>query len=220
LIATNQQEIALSQFAQQRSQNPQVRQFAQQLAEDHTQFLSKLRQYSGLAAGPAGPQEAERPPRQTGEPGAGIERRLGADAERATTQAGGEQPAAPRTRPGEPNAPRGTNVAEQAGNLDIAQIHRQIGERCLAMTREKLQEKQGPAFDKAFVGTNIPMHIHMLASLEVLQDYASPELQKLLQQGTKTTQQHLEHAEQLMRHLDSGAQPQVPGEPRRQSAPQ
>lgn len=44
LIIGNQKEIALSQFGQQQTQNEDVKAFAQQLVQDHQQFVSKLEQ--------------------------------------------------------------------------------------------------------------------------------------------------------------------------------
>lgn len=225
LIPSNQEEVALAQFAKQRTQNEQVQQFADRMIEDHSQFVNQLRQFSGMAAGPAEPQDA------TNQQEGAIQRRYdarqrdGAAApdpnRRPATDAGvqrqqqpvGGPDAAPAT-PRDATATQGQHdrtLAQQAGSVDVIQLHRQIGERCLAMSKEMLENKQGEEFDKAFVGMSIPAHVRMLASLEAVQDYASPELQRVLQQGVETTREHLQQAQQLMRQIEHGGA-QQPGE--------
>jgi len=83
------------------------------------------------------------------------------------------------------------------------QMDRQVVDRKSQLTREELQQKQGADFDKAFVGTAIPAHIHMIAQLEVIQKQGQGQLAQVAQQALPITQQHLEHAKQLMRQLDN-----------------
>jgi len=83
------------------------------------------------------------------------------------------------------------------------QIDRQVIDRKTQMTREELQQKQGAEFDKAFVGTTIPAHVHMIAQLEVIERQGQGQLAQIAQQARPITQQHLEHAKQLMRQLDN-----------------
>lgn len=221
LIPANQEEVALGQFAQERTQNPQVKEFAQQLVQDHTQFVNQLRQFGGVTAGPAGPatdgasnQSADPNRRPTEAAPRNDGARIEANPQGAAVQAGETQvnvpadPAAPRDAASGRSPQTQSRLADagQARGYDMAvmQLHRQIGERCLAMTQQMLGKKQGAEFDKAFVGLNIPAHVRMLATLETVQDHASPELQQILQKGQQATQQHLAHAEQLMRQLDQG----------------
>jgi predicted outer membrane protein len=52
----NAEEVALGKLAEQRSQNPQVKQFAQQMVQDHSQMLEKLQQFvSGRSTDPSQP---------------------------------------------------------------------------------------------------------------------------------------------------------------------
>jgi len=48
LLKNNQAEIELSQFVQQRTQNPTVKQFAAQLERDHQQLAQKIEQATGM----------------------------------------------------------------------------------------------------------------------------------------------------------------------------
>lgn len=58
LIGPNQAEISLGQLAQQHAQNPEVKQFAERLIQDHSQFLQKL-QGMASAAQPTAATQSE-----------------------------------------------------------------------------------------------------------------------------------------------------------------
>jgi len=68
------------------------------------------------------------------------------------------------------------------------QMDRQVVDRKSQLTREELQQKQGAEFDKAFVGTAIPAHIHMIAQLEVIQKQGQGQLAQIAQQALPITQ--------------------------------
>jgi predicted outer membrane protein len=59
LLIKNQMEIELSQFAAQQSQNPEVKQFAQQMVQDHQKMVQQLQEIAGAqndgARGPSSP---------------------------------------------------------------------------------------------------------------------------------------------------------------------
>ena len=176
LLMKNQAEIELSQFGQQQAQNPQVKQFAQMLVQEHQQLSQQLKQIAGQQTGlQAGRQ------------------RVGA-AGQTDTQRTQQDPTARAER----------TPAGQEGQIinQLEDVNRQITQRCLEMTKEKLQEKQGAEFDKAFLGTQISMHIDSLAALEVIQQEASGQLAQVAQQAAQTVEQHLEQAEQLMQQLE------------------
>jgi len=98
----------------------------------------------------------------------------------------------------------GVASASSGGAIQqLMQIDRQVVDRKSQMTKEELQQKQGAEFDKAFVGTAIPAHIHMIAQLEVIERQGQGQLAQIAQQARPIAQQHLEHAKQLMRQLDN-----------------
>lgn len=61
LLSKNQAEVEFAQMAQQQSQNPQVKEFAQMLVKDHTQLVQKLQPLAG-----AGQIDAQRQIGQAG----------------------------------------------------------------------------------------------------------------------------------------------------------
>jgi predicted outer membrane protein len=90
-----------------------------------------------------------------------------------------------------------------AALTQLSDIDRQINEKCGQMTRAKLEESPANEFDKCFVGTQIGAHMHMLAALEVISQQASGDLKQVAEEGRATVKKHLDHAEKLMKELES-----------------
>ncbi len=95
------------------------------------------------------------------------------------------------------------NANRDAALNQLIAIDRQIAEKCGQMTRAKLEDASEKEFDKCFIGSQIGAHMQMLAGLEVISDQASGELQQIAQDAKSTVKQHLEHAEKLMKELES-----------------
>jgi predicted outer membrane protein len=177
----NQEEIALATLAASKTQNPQVKQFAETLVKDHGRFLSRLE--------PFGAQKIE------------LARRGGEalDRERPRTA-----PARPAERRGEvaerEGAPSRQTAAREQG-LDFLDVKRQMAQKCLAAAERQWAEHQGAEADQCFVGGQLVLHQQMLDAQQVLKQYASPELQAVIQEGIATTQTHLDHAKNLMKEL-------------------
>jgi predicted outer membrane protein len=177
LLAKNKAEVEFAQLAERQSQNPEVKQFAQMLAKDHSQLVQKLEPLAGeqSAARRPGLNEPARTPDATGQIDASA-------------------------RPGQD--PAGQNDALH----QLAALEKQIGERCKQNLREELQQKEGAEFDKCYVGSQIAGHMDSVAKLEVLQQQGPEQIQQLAQQALPKVQQHLDHAKQLMKQLE-GASP-------------
>jgi predicted outer membrane protein len=226
LALGNHAEIQLAQLASQKSQNPQVKEFAQQMVQEHSQFLQQLERFlpagqledlrregssptgarpGGAAAGArtegaaAARTDDDRTPRAT----AGNQSEANPAANQlAQTEAQRAQLNQGQTqiRPGQ--------AGEQARDPMI-QIHKEAAQRALQLTKEIYNEKQGREFDRCFVGDQITMHVHMLAKLEASENHVSPELQQIVRQGQQATEQHLKQARTLAQQLEGqrGAQP-------------
>jgi len=174
LVLGNQQEIALAQFAQQRAQNEQVKEFAQMIVEEHQQANSKIEQ--------ATPEIS----------GWNLELRT-AGAARTTPQAGRPAGAAQaRTQ-----TAAGGGGAEQPMLAFVRKAH----EECLSLTQQELGQKQGAEFDKAFMGHAYFAHVGALAKIRASKEFASEKLQPVLQEGEQMTQQHLAQAKQIKEQL-------------------
>jgi predicted outer membrane protein len=191
LLQKNKAEVDLGQLAQQQAQNPEVKEFAQRMVQDHQQLVQQLQPLAGTqgASTSATSQiDTQRQPSDTtrlpGSPGAGQPERDATQSLTAGRTQGQESPAL----------------------SELAQIEKQITDRYFDAVREDLQQKQGAEFDKCYIGSQIGGHMHMLAALEVLQQQGPNELRQLAQQAQPKVQQHLEHAKQLMKQLE-GAGP-------------
>jgi predicted outer membrane protein len=200
LLAKNEAEVELGQFAQQQSQNPEVKQFAQQMVKDHGQLVQKLQPLAGSQAGQGGQSSTS--------PSLDSRRQLE-----------GQQQASDTTRlPGSPGAGQpapGASATGQAARSSLSKssgkqnqaikqlmsIDRQITERHSQAVREALQEKQGAEFDQAYVGSQVAGHMHMLAALEVIEQEGPDKLRQIAQQARPTVEQHLQHAKQLKEQL-------------------
>jgi predicted outer membrane protein len=190
LLIKNQAEIEISEFAQQQAQNPEVKQFAQQLIKDHQQTAQKLQQLAGMQG----------PGRTSQAPG-------------GRSQFDTQQSTATTERPGpalDQNANQSLTADRQGGQSgalnELLALDREITDRCKEMVREELQAKRGPEFDQCFVGAQIGSLMQMVAALEVIGQRAQGELKQVVEEAQPVVQRHLDHAKQLAKQLQSGAQ--------------
>jgi predicted outer membrane protein len=192
MLAKNQAEVELSKFAQQQTQSPEIKEFAQMLVQDHSKFIQKLQQLAGDQT------------TAIGQPG---ERNQPAGNREAVSQNAAE------LKP----ANRATDSNSAVGQL--LALEKQIVERCAQSARDELQQKEGAEFDKCFVGSQIGGHMQMLAALEVLSQQGPEQIQQIAQEAQPNVQKHLEHAKHLMKQLEgagpTGSRATRPTQPQR-----
>jgi predicted outer membrane protein len=186
LVIDHKNEIALAQFASQRSQNAEVKDFAQKIAADHQELVNQLQPIAS-----AGGYDLDRP---AGASKSGKRRNQRSDADAKTSQ---RQDTAQRTD--------GARANHQDG-IDFIAVKQEIAEKCLQSARQALEEKQADKFDKCFVQGQVMMHTAMVDALEVLKNHASGELTSIIDDGLKTSQAHLDEAKRLEKTLESAAQ--------------
>ncbi|HEY2883050.1 MAG TPA: DUF4142 domain-containing protein [Pirellulales bacterium] len=173
LIVANEGEIALGKLAESRAKDKDVKQFAEQMVKDHTDFMQQLEKFAGPHAGSSTASTAAttgRPNNNSAIPTPGATDRPVAG---ATTQPMGSQ------------------------ELNFVQLKQQIGQKLLEMQKKDLEEKEGSQFDKCYIGGQIGAHMEVLATLEVVRNHASPEFVALLDKGIETTKTHLDHAQKI-----------------------
>lgn len=194
----NEAEIQLAQFAQQRASSDEVKQFAQNMIEEHQHFLQQVRgnQREGTDANTSRPRQAgQATDRNEASAGANTNPRNESGA-----ADGDNRPSARDNQASAATGQPGRNSA--AGELDLVQLKREISQQCLQETQRLLAEKSGAEFDKCYIGSQVGAHIEMLAMLQVFERHASSELAQQIQQGIATTRQHLQHAEKLAATLE------------------
>jgi predicted outer membrane protein len=193
LLKQNESEVEIAQIAQQQAQNPEVKQFAQMLVEDHRQLIQKLKPLAGAQGAQSSTSTSLGNQTQT------DAQRQASDTTRLPGSSGAGQP--------NRNVNQNTTSGQQDSALtEVAQIQEQIADRCTQALREELQQKQGAEFDKCFVGAQVGGHMHMLAELEVLEQQGPDQVKQIAQQARPKVQQHLDQAKQLMEQLE-GANP-------------
>lgn len=175
LIVDNQGEIALGKLAEQKSQNNDVKQFAQKMVKDHSEFMQQLERFAA-----AGNQTENMSIGQS--PAVAVQQQAVGNTDRSLA--------------GAMTQPMGGQ------GLNFVQLKQQIGQKCLQMTQRDLEQKESSQFDKCYIGQQIGAHVEVLATLEVFRNQASPELAAVLGKGIETTKTHLEHAQQLAKSLD------------------
>lgn len=191
LIIDNAGEVALNQFAQQRTQSDRVRQFAEMLVRDHAHFIEQLQEIT------LGGQQGQR------QSATGANQASGAAQAAGTSQAAGPSQAA-RTAAGPQAADSDAAQSAVTGQYrGLMAIHADAGRRKVQLSQEMLSKHQGAEFDMAFMGEQLVLHNHMLAMLQAVQQHASPQLQQLVNQGIQTTEQHLNHARQIVEQLQA-----------------
>jgi predicted outer membrane protein len=191
VLTANNNEVTLSQIAQQKAQNEEVKQFAQKMVTDHQQAATKLQPFTsgpGLGSHPAGGlgEEHSNPGSISGTSG-------------QTGSAAGQQPARPV------EAGLGRMGMDLAGNLDHIGLITELGRQCLETGRKELEQKQGAEFDRCYMGMAIGMHTGMNDMLTVFQNHASSELRTALADAQRTVQMHLEQAKQIAKRLESAS---------------
>lgn len=204
LIISNNKEVALAQFAQQQAQDPGVKEFAQQMIQDHEQFAAELQKF----AEQGGYNEQQLAVRGTATDRATARQDQPGAADDA------QQRRAARDPQLDPDDPAGRDAGEQGG-LNFVSLKQEIAQQCLQSAQETLSEKPESEFDRCYITSQVIAHMEMIDTLKVSQKHASPELQALLQKGEQTTKQHLEHAEQLAKQLEQeeGATGETRGNP-------
>lgn len=228
ISADNESEIRISEAAQQKAQNQQVKQFAQMMVDEHTKLGQQLQQ-----AANQGGQDLQRGTNTI------EERTPNRRNVRENLPDANESRRDPNSRPND-NATDDNNVAFQqeedpnnrenqarlrnaARNAELqndaaaggqmrrgsnpgVELHVQIKEASTQSFLQELQSKNGAEFDKCYLGQQIMAHQHMIDTIKVANQQASPELKQTLQQAQQASQQHLQKAKDLMKQVENERQ--------------
>jgi predicted outer membrane protein len=181
LRAQNKAEIEIGQFVEQRLQNPQLKQFSQQLIADHQAMSSKLEPLAG-------------------EQGSSDRARTETSARTESIR----QPNGPQQTSYTERTTGATDRMNDQGNAalqQIAAIQKAAGDRAIENIKETLQQKQGEELEQCYLGAVIGCHVQLVAELETLKDHTAGQLQQIAQEDLPKAKQHLEKAEQLAKEL-------------------
>lgn len=204
VLTMNNNEVSLSQLAQQKAQNAEVKAFAQKMVSDHQGAAQKLQPFAGTsgissgsiggATGPGGERVSGTNP--TGRPTEGA----------AQTPTGSGQTGRP-VEGGQTGRPveASSGGTDSTGNFNHIAVVQEVGRQCLASSQKELEQKQGLEFDRCYMGMAVGMHMGMNDLLTVFQNHASGELKTALADAQRTVQQHLEEAKQIAKRLEGAS---------------
>ena len=204
LLIGNENEIALAQLAQSRSQDATVKAFAQKMIDDHRQMGQKLQKFAssvGYVAAATTPPTS--PPRE-GEARA-KERPAGENVGDPRHNAGGTADSSGRSTPDLTDEGRRAAAEGTGGSIDHVALFQELGKQCLDSSRKEIESKSGAEFDKCYVGMAVGAHMKTNDMLTVFQRHASSDLKFVLAEGQKTVQAHLQHAKELCKNLEGKA---------------
>ncbi len=188
------------------------------MIHDHTMFMNKLESESGRASGQAIDRSAIGQPgsQQTGiqdgrsqQPGSQQPAESQVPGAQVTGQSNVRGPGVDVTAPGaQVRIGRGDGSRNGRGGAarEFLQIQKEVAQQCLQSKTRELSQKEGAQFDRCYMNSQVGAHMKIADELTVYSRHASPSLQRTLQDGLQTTQQHLTMAKQIAERLD-GATP-------------
>jgi predicted outer membrane protein len=178
-------EVELAKFAQQKSQNEQVKQFAAKMVKEHEQACKDLEKWAGDYA-----RSDNRAGDRTDRP----------DAAATTPRTGNVQVEAGKGGVAvDVNADRTSE--RTSGNLNWVAIHQQIAAKCLASAKRELGSKEGAEFDKCFMGMQLAAHQKVVDSDQVFVNYVSAENRDEIEKCMEMANSHLKEAKGIMEGL-------------------
>ena len=195
-------EVELSKIAQEKASSEEVRNFAAMMVKDHLPGMEKLKRLAGSLASP----------HASGTPAAAIKKEIREEVKaeaREPRPEAKDPPAAPpksRTRVVEEERTVIEARPGSAHGLNWVSIHKQIADQCLASTKAEFQKKEGDKFDHCYMGQQIMAHAKALDELKVLQNYASAELRKDIEEATEMATHHLAEAKKIAESMKDGAE--------------
>lgn len=218
LRKANEAEIELAKMAQQRVDDPELKQLTQTIIDDHQALNQKLQQFaSQKQSGVAG---TDRPNRNRANRNrANRDRpnrdRLSGDRDRLSEDDDDDsqrRPLLSRGDDAENRADRqqrrgGQSAGSQSTNVpsQLVRIMEQACQNNLEMTKEMLDRYDGKDFQMAFLGQQAIAHTMLIAELKAIASEGPEELQPVVQEAVNTTQKHLEKSRQLAKKLDEDA---------------
>ena len=184
----NQEQVALAKFAQEKTKNKEVSDFAKMIAEEHQSFLKKLSKFAPEASreGYLSVNQADQN-RSSNDPNAATNR---------TSDQGNNAGKNGVTNQNASNSGRATS------GINMMQLQREIAQQCITDSKKYLSMIEGDKFDKCFVGMQIAKHAAMHTKLVVLQRHTSDEMHQMVSEGIQSAEKHMKAAESLMAKLD------------------
>jgi len=206
LIIDNQNEIELAKLAEQKTTDSQVKDFAQQMIQDHQLMIDQLSRYVGEtgesrastapATAPALTPPATAQPR-TVEPNRNGGGRTRTDVVREPARAPAGQ-GTPERRTAARVTDQGLIPGQANPQTGMLALKQELAEECRSSARQELDRKDGKEFDECFIGMQLAGHMMAIDTMKVFQRHASEALQQTIAGGMKTAEGHFAMAKKIM----------------------
>lgn len=185
-------EVALARFALGKTQNAEVKAFAQQMVEDHDAFSKALQPFVDTEV-----TDSQRVDGKTR-----GEKDRDRDAE-GSDKSNGKQ--------AQPQDASGVRQAPPMAHFDHTALIRDLGKKCQESAMKALEAKTGVEFDQCFLRMQVAGHEKTTGALQVFRSYGSERLTPVLDRGQKTIAAHLEHARTLCKKVEAAPKGEVGG---------
>jgi predicted outer membrane protein len=193
LLIGGMEQIEKSRFALGRTQNADVKQFAQAEIDEHETVKRKLQGLgyaypaaAGAAAAGATPGGAANSATSSPAPAQGVA--AGADA--AHGHAHGAAVSVGRA-----------SIPAPAANMVM--VCDEVARHCVATAKSELGQLQGIKLDKRYIGDQLSAHYGLFSKVTTFQKHASQEMQPVLAEGLKIIQTHIASLKGIMDKLDA-----------------
>lgn len=191
LHKANEAEVELAKMAQQQTDNPEVRQLAQTIVQDHQALNDELEKCLHEEQRTiSNAKHSNRTPSTQDD-------RL--DADRIPANQGrtdGEATKQPKLNQGSQSRMQDTVPQE------LCEIEEKACDNALKMTKEMLGNYQGQDFDMAFLGQQLVAHTMMLAELKAIQSAGPEDLQEIAEKAMVKVEKHRDRTKELAKKLE------------------
>ena len=181
LLLGDQEQVLLGEFAVERAQSPEVKQFAQSMVKSHNEFIAKLERFA---------------------PGAWTTDDLKKRAYAVQMEIQGGKGTLPAAADSDENASKATGAGSQDMARAMAAMQQKMAENCLAYTQAELAQVDKDKFDKAYIGQQIFNHVATLAKLRTIASHVSGELRPIIEAQEAAARAHLDEAKNICKQLD------------------
>ncbi|HEY2837592.1 MAG TPA: DUF4142 domain-containing protein [Pirellulales bacterium] len=202
LIIDNQNEIEAARLAQQKSKDSDVKQFAEQMIQDHQKLIDQLARFANENAEPRAAAN-----RAGGQAPAGQSRTVEAqqngnnqvrtEVTQEPARVNGQ--AAPERRTVARVTDQGQIPGQASHQSDMLALKQELADECRNSIRQELDRKDGKEFDECYIGMQLAAHMMAIDTMKVFERHASNELKQTIANGVKTAEGHLSTAKKIMR---------------------
>jgi predicted outer membrane protein len=186
LLLDNQGQVVLGEFALERAQNPEVRQFAQSMVKGHNECVAKLQRFvpDALTTDALNKQVMAIRAQIKSEKGTmPVSSEMG-DMSRKMESVGDQK-----------------NMGKNFMHM-IPAMQQQMAENCLAYKQAELSNLDKDEFDRAYVGLQIFTHVDALAKLRTFENFAPADLKPIITSEISAVQSHLDEAKKICKQLN------------------